>query len=83
MRIKGIALAIALVSMPEMLHAQRGLLDHAEARIAGGQFSDARGLLERWRRENPGAARSDSEQHARFLVLSARSNVPPLGHAGQ
>jgi len=72
MPIRRLTLIIAFLVLPAHLHAQRGLLDHAEARVTGGQFPDARGLLERWRRENPGAARSDVEQQARYLVLAAR-----------
>lgn len=75
MPISRVALAIALLFIPAAAHAQRGLLDHAEARIISGQFPDARDLLERWRRENPRAARSDAEQHARYLLLSGRINT--------
>ncbi len=72
MRTKYAAVLAALVFMPSLVSAQNGLLDHAEARVTGGQFRDARGLLERWRREHPGAARSDQEQMARYLLLAGR-----------
>jgi cell division septation protein DedD len=52
--------------------AQRGLLDHAETRVTGGQFAEARDLLIRWRRENPTAARTGQEQQARYHLLVAR-----------
>lgn len=66
-----VILAIGVLA-PAPAAAQRGLLDHAEGRITGGQFPEARGLLERWRRENPAAARSDQEQMARYHLLTAR-----------
>ena len=69
---RGAIVIALLLCVPGAAHAQRGLLDHAEARIISGQFPDARDLLERWHRENPRAARSDAEQHARFLLLSGR-----------
>ena len=72
MRISSFVTAIAIMIFAAPAHAQRGLLDHAEARITGGQFTEARGLLQRWRRENPTAARTAQEQQARYLLLSAR-----------
>jgi cell division septation protein DedD len=72
MRIEHVALGAMLALNPSIAHAQLGLLDHAEARITGGEFSDARGLLDRWRRQNPGASRTDQEQMARYLLLSGR-----------
>jgi cell division septation protein DedD len=71
MRTKSLVIA-AIVMLPAPVFAQRGLLDHAEARITGGQFSEARGLLQRWRRENPTAARTAQEQQARYHLLAAR-----------
>ena len=72
MRIDHFVIAAALAMAPAPAFAQRGLLDHAEGRILGGQFGEARGLLDRWRRENPAAARTDQEQQARYHLLAAR-----------
>lgn len=72
MRIRSLVIAAMIVMVPAPLLAQRGLLDHAEARITSGQFTEARGLLQRWRRENPTAARTAQEQQARYHLLVAR-----------
>jgi cell division protein FtsN len=48
---------------------QRPLLDQVDGAIANGTFSDARALLDEWRRRNP---RADQEDRARYHVLSAR-----------
>ncbi len=72
MRIRLLVIAVVIAMLPAPLFAQRGLLDHAEERITGGRFTEARGLLQRWRRENPTAARTAQEQQARYHLLAAR-----------
>jgi cell division septation protein DedD len=71
MRIDRMLLCCALVLAPQSANAQqqRPLLDQADGAIANGTFSEARGLLERWRRENP---RPEQELQARYHVLAAR-----------
>jgi cell division septation protein DedD len=72
MPIRSLVIAAVIGLLPAPVFAQRGLLDHAEARVTGGQFTEARGLLQRWRRENPTAARTAQEQQARYHLLAAR-----------
>jgi cell division septation protein DedD len=75
MRISALLLGGALLLLPGGAWAQRPLLDEAESLITAGVFPEARGILARWRRENPRAARDDEEMQARYHVLSARVNT--------
>jgi cell division protein FtsN len=68
-------LCMSMLLLPANASAQRGLLDEAEALITAGVLPDARQALQRWRRENPTAARTDEENQARFHVLTARVNA--------
>jgi tetratricopeptide (TPR) repeat protein len=71
MRINSLfVLALLIGIMPRASAAQqRPLLDQADGAISNGTLSEARSLLERWRRENP---RPDDEQQARYHLLAAR-----------
>src|SRR5688500_15359202 len=66
----------AIVLLPAAGRAQeqrqRTLLDEAETLLGAGELPEARVLLERWRRQNPTAPRSEPEQQARYHLLSAR-----------
>ena len=65
-------LALLVAAVPCTATAQqqpRPLLDQADGAISNGTFTEARSLLERWRRENP---RPDDEAQARYHLLAAR-----------
>jgi cell division septation protein DedD len=75
MRISAALLLGGALLLPDTSWAQRTLLDEAESLITAGVFPEARGLLTRWRREHPTAARDNAEMQARYHVLSARVNT--------
>ncbi len=67
-----VVLLAAVVWAPQSSWAQRPALDEAERLITAGIFSEARQILEKWQRDNPGAQRMDQETQARYHLLSAR-----------
>lgn len=73
MRISALLFTSVALLAPPPAYAQKGLLDQAETKIAGGATADARELLRKWQREGSNGARNNQEEQARFHALLART----------